>query len=137
MVYDKTMTNTESLTARIYRGPCFAVFDLEPGPRSDGLDVRNADDVIFAWLMTQTLEDVAGQTFRCEIEEQGEVISRSLQVCTPPLYGALVDYESGEMIRPATADEQEASEAQAKRDGGRGLITDETGRTVYVDDDWS
>lgn len=46
--------------------------------------------------------------------------------------GHLVDYRTGETIRPATEEERKASLAAAEQDGGRGVI-EVDGRSVYVD----
>jgi len=48
-------------------------------------------------------------------------------------YGTLIDYRTGESLRPATAAEQAASIEAARHDGGRGVI-DVDGRPVYVED---
>lgn len=48
-------------------------------------------------------------------------------------YGRLVDYRTAEVIRAASADEQQASLEAAGRDGGRGVI-DVAGRRCYVED---
>lgn len=45
----------------------------------------------------------------------------------------LRDYETGESIREATAEERRASEEQAHRDGGAGVILVD-GRRCYVED---
>jgi len=47
--------------------------------------------------------------------------------------GRLVDYQTTEIIRPATADELAASRAAAERDGGRGVI-EVDGRRCYVEE---
>ena len=46
--------------------------------------------------------------------------------------GCLCDYETGESIRPATADEAAASRATARTDGGAGVIRID-GRRCYVE----
>lgn len=47
--------------------------------------------------------------------------------------GTLKDYETGEEIREATAEEREASVEAARRDGGAGVILVD-GRRCYVED---
>jgi hypothetical protein len=49
------------------------------------------------------------------------------------LAGTLRDYETGSAIRPATMEEQEQSRAQARRDGGAGVI-EVDGRRCYVEE---
>ena len=51
---------------------------------------------------------------------------RTFRVCAD-----LIDYRTGEIIRPATADELRASIDAAKIDGGAGVI-DVDGRSCYV-----
>lgn len=46
--------------------------------------------------------------------------------------GCLCDYETGESIRPATADEAVSSRAAARVDGGAGIIRVD-GRRCYVE----
>jgi hypothetical protein len=41
---------------------------------------------------------------------------------TSPSTATLNNYKTGEVIRPATADEAQASAAAAERDGGAGVI---------------
>jgi hypothetical protein len=55
------------------------------------------------------------------------------QTQTPAEHGRLCAYDTAEVIRPATAEEQEASREQAKRDGGAGVITVD-GVRCYVED---
>ncbi len=47
--------------------------------------------------------------------------------------GRLCDYETGEVIRRATAEEQAESIEAARRDGGAGVIVVD-GRRCYVED---
>ena len=54
------------------------------------------------------------------------------ELVAPTNYGTLCDYSTGSTIRPATADEEEASIEQAKRDGGAGVIWVEC-RPCYVE----
>lgn len=46
-------------------------------------------------------------------------------------FGDLIDINTGEIIRPATAEEREESIEQARWDGGAGAISVD-GKTVYV-----
>ena len=46
-------------------------------------------------------------------------------------HGTLYDYSTGEELRPATAEEQAASEQAAETDGGHGVI-EVDGRSCYV-----
>lgn len=46
-------------------------------------------------------------------------------------YGRVIDYRTGEDIRAATREEWERSVAQARKDGGAGVVTVD-GRPCYV-----
>ena len=48
-------------------------------------------------------------------------------------FGDLMNYRTGEYIRPATADEYLASVAAARMDGGAGVIETDDGLVAYVD----
>lgn len=63
---------------------------------------------------------------------QGHVLAPRATESTSP-HGRLVDYNTTAIIRAATAEEQRASQEQAKRDGGAGVI-DVDGRRCYVED---
>ena len=52
---------------------------------------------------------------------------------TTDTHGTLHDYDTGEALRPATAEEADASREAAARDGGAGVI-DVDGRRCYVVD---
>lgn len=52
---------------------------------------------------------------------------------TTEFYGDLYDYDTADVIRPATREEREASLAAAERDGGSGVI-EVDGRSCYVQD---
>lgn len=45
----------------------------------------------------------------------------------------LMDADTAEYIRPATADEIAASDAAAERDGGSGIFTTVDGRKAYTE----
>lgn len=47
-------------------------------------------------------------------------------------HGTLMSYDTAETIRPATAEEREASIEAAKRDGGAGVILVD-GRSCYAE----
>ena len=48
-------------------------------------------------------------------------------------FGDLMNYRTGEYIRPATADEYLASVAAARMDGGAGVIETDDGLVAYVE----
>ena len=52
---------------------------------------------------------------------------------TKTTHGTLCNYRTGDEIRPATQDEQEASRAAAETDGGAGVI-EVDGVFCYVED---
>ena len=63
-----------------------------------------------------------GDCYQCEARQGGS-----------NRYGVLCDYKTGDLIRPAKAEEQAASRAAAERDGGRGVI-EVDGRRCYVEE---
>lgn len=84
-----------------------------------GLDPQDADQIPEG-MDAGEVEDIARRFYLRAISGQ-------------PLCGDLTDYDTGEVIRIATADEQAASEDAARHDGGAGVI-DVDGRRCYVAD---
>lgn len=110
---------------------------------SDGTVVARTEDAWWAWHDADSSrwspgEDPDAETADAEKRAAAWVAGQSndgpdLGEAPAVSHGRLVDYNTTAIIRAATAEEQGASQEQAKRDGGAGVI-DVDGRRCYVED---
>ena len=114
------MTKTETIVTVGTRIGMAIARDVlaEDMPREwTGLDPQDADQIPEG-MDAGAVEAVARRVYLAAISEGGG-------------YGDLTDYDTAEVIRPATAEERGASIEAAMHDGGAGVI-DVDGRRCYV-----